>query len=158
MKKINGISIQTDEQLLSKICNVMTDGNTIKKLDVKMRMAMLGGLKSKAVGLANNQTTLCGGHWRMFAMRSTKHGLITFVNPVIKLSGKKISHTHGCLSLKKEYKNEWYNEVEIYSDTEFEPWGSRGKFHFTGYESIVVQHEMDHLNGILINKKQKELI
>ncbi len=78
-----------------------------------------------------------------------------FINPVIKkFSAKKIDMAEGCLSVPgifglvrrpEKITTEWYDE--------------RGKKHSRGYSKFfarVIQHEMDHLDGILFIEKMHE--
>ena len=53
----------------------------------------------------------------------------------------------GCLSLEGERKTKRYNEIEVlYFD-----WRGREKMStFFSLEAEVIQHEIDHMNGILI--------
>ena len=73
---------------------------------------------------------------------------ITFVNPkVIKFSEEKFVNEEGCLSVP-----EYYAEVERSKEVEvewFDEKGKRQKKIIKGLLSICIQHEIDHLNGIL---------
>ena len=73
---------------------------------------------------------------------------LTFINPVItNFSEEKFINQEGCLSVpeyyadvkrSKEIRLEWY-DVE----------GKVNKNSFSGLLSICIQHEIDHLDGIL---------
>ena len=73
---------------------------------------------------------------------------ITFVNPIItKFSEEKFLNQEGCLSVpeyyadverSKEVKVEWFDES-----------GNKIKRKLSGLLSICIQHEIDHLDGIL---------
>ena len=53
----------------------------------------------------------------------------------------------GCLSLDGVRKTTRYNEIEVeYSDTMFKKHRSK----FSGNTAQIIQHETDHLEGILI--------
>lgn len=55
----------------------------------------------------------------------------------------------GCLSLPNEYYNtERYNEITIKN-------GDGEIKRFTGFDAIIIQHEIDHWNGILVCDKQR---
>jgi peptide deformylase len=72
------------------------------------------------------------------------------INPVIISSSEKIStYWEGCLSIKS---GDLFGEVKrpervtvIYKDTD----GNDKKIKASGYFSHVVQHEVDHINGVL---------
>ncbi len=70
------------------------------------------------------------------------------VNPVVvKKSGKKFLNHEGCLSLEGIRAVERYSSVLVgYIDKS----GKRCTKTFNGTAAIIVQHETDHLNGILI--------
>ena len=77
-----------------------------------------------------------------------------FINPeIIKLKGATRSHREGCLSIPDVYglvfrpqkvKLKW---IDIDKEEHIQL--------FTGFESRVIQHEMDHLDGINFPEKMK---
>jgi len=104
-----------------------------------------------AIGLACNQLGLQG---RVVLVRTgNKKTWETFVNPEILSYGEEtIIHEEGCLSVpKKSIKVERHTQITIRY--------SRGKDKIIremhGQEAIVMQHEIDHLNGILITDKEQ---
>jgi peptide deformylase len=70
------------------------------------------------------------------------------INPVVvRKIGKKFLNNEGCLSLEGTRSVERYPSVLVgYTDKN----GKRITKTFNGLSAIVVQHETDHLNGILI--------
>ena len=86
---------------------------------------------------------------------------ITFINPeVIKFSEEKFINEEGCLSVP-----EYYAEVERSKEVEvkwFDENGKRKKKTIKGLLSICIQHEIDHLNGILfidhLSKLKRKLV
>jgi peptide deformylase len=70
------------------------------------------------------------------------------VNPVVvKKTGKKFLNHEGCLSLDGIRVVERYASVLVnYTDGK----GKRQTKTFNGTLAIVIQHETDHLNGVLI--------
>ena len=70
------------------------------------------------------------------------------VNPVVvKKTGKKFLNHEGCLSLDGIRAVERYASVLVsYTDGK----GKRQTKTFNGTLAIVIQHETDHLNGVLI--------
>ena len=73
---------------------------------------------------------------------------VTFINPkIIKLSEEKFINEEGCLSVP-----EYYADVERSKEVEVEWFNERGKKtiqKMTGLMSICIQHEIDHLDGVL---------
>jgi peptide deformylase len=70
------------------------------------------------------------------------------VNPVVvKKTGKKFLNHEGCLSLDGIRAVERYPSVLVnYTDGK----GKRQTKTFNGTLAIIIQHETDHLNGVLI--------
>ena len=72
----------------------------------------------------------------------------TFVNPrILKFSSKKFVNEEGCLSIPN-----YFAEIERSTEVEvewFDIQGNKMKEKFSGLMSICMQHEVDHLNGIL---------
>ena len=75
-------------------------------------------------------------------------GQLVMVNPVIVSKNKPFITTEGCLSLAGQPKEtRRYFEIEVeYLDREFKP----QKQKYTGWSAQIIQHEIDHCNGILI--------
>ena len=68
-------------------------------------------------------------------------------NPVIVKKTGKYQTEEGCLSLIGVRKCTRYEEIEVeYEDINFKK--QRGKFQ--GWTAQIIQHECDHLEGILI--------
>lgn len=113
---------------------------------------------TNAVGLSAPQI---GIHWRMF-LAMTPDGLETFINPELLSVSGKAKGDESCLSLpglcgrlvrnshiRIQYESA-YDGVVIQSD-------------FKGYFARIIQHELDHLDGILFidrasKTKRRELV
>ena len=81
---------------------------------------------------------------------------VAFINPVLlRHSRKKVEMTEGCLSVKGKY-----GIVPRYEKVELE-WldedGTKRRRGFSGFFARVIQHELDHLDGMLIVDRAKEL-
>lgn len=87
------------------------------------------------------------------AVPNKKNDLI-LINPVFdKTSRKKESDLEGCLSVPKTY-----GKVTRYKDIRVKAWNEKGeeiKFEAHGYFARVIQHEVDHLDGILFIDKAR---
>jgi peptide deformylase len=72
-----------------------------------------------------------------------------FVNPVLELRGDKfLSEQEGCLSIPLNYRA----DVERYSGvflTALDLDGGKIEEEIFGFPAVVLQHEVDHLNGVL---------
>lgn len=80
-----------------------------------------------------------------------------FVNPVLKKqSRKKTLMTEGCLSIPGKF-----GEVSRAEKVFLEWQDENGKKHsrgFSGFFARVIQHEMDHLGGVLIIDRAKRMV
>jgi len=70
------------------------------------------------------------------------------INPVITSKQKPYQTEEGCLSfLGGPRKCRRFEEIEVsFQDINFMP----HKQKYSGYTAQIIQHEVDHLNGILI--------
>ena len=68
-------------------------------------------------------------------------------NPVIKAKSGKYETEESCLSLTGRRRTGRYQNIEVeYLDVSFK----RQRQKFSGYVAQIIQHEMDHLEGIVI--------
>ena len=70
------------------------------------------------------------------------------INPmIVKKSGRKFTNTEGCLSLEGSRNVERYSTVLVsYTDRN----GKRTTKTYNELLAVIIQHEVDHLNGKLI--------
>ena len=95
------------------------------------------------VGLAANMI----GYNKRIIIVSLGFANMVMINPVIV--GKKAEYEteEGCLSLDGERKTKRYEEILVeYYNKNFEKKSQK----FTGYVAQIIQHECDHLEGIII--------
>ena len=72
---------------------------------------------------------------------------LVLINPVVTPVGARVRGPEGCLSFP-----EIYGDIERHGDVEVSAWNERGeeyRFKAGGLLARAVQHEVDHLNGIL---------
>jgi len=104
-------------------------------LEKEMKSSSMNG-----VGLSGVQI----GFLKRIAIIRTDKVSLNLFNSVIKTgSGSKITR-EGCLSLP----NQWVNVERKEKITLVN--GDKEIYELDGFEAIVVQHEIDHWNGILI--------
>lgn len=132
------------------------DDASLKALLKQMEVALLSASDPKGVGLAAPQI---GKSVSVFITKPTEKSKISvFINPVIieseeiekKDKDKKVKKLEGCLSLP----NIW-GEVLRSPSVTLSYWDTKGKNYvkkFTGFMATIVQHETDHLNGVLFPK------
>lgn len=96
------------------------------------------------VGMAAN---MIGYLKRMMVVLDGNKYLIIINPEVLKTSGKKYSCQEGCLSLNGLRDTLRYESIKIrYLDDKY-----RIKIKtFSGYTAQIIQHELDHFNGIII--------
>ncbi len=125
-----------------------------------MEKTLKAAKKPQGVGLAAPQI---GVSLRIFMIRPTPKSPVTvFINPeIIKYSQRKIKPNskdgiyEGCLSIPHHYAplersssvTVKYQTPKLLSTTNYELLTKTAVF--TGFPAHVIQHEMDHLNGIL---------
>ncbi|MDY2948737.1 MAG: peptide deformylase, partial [Lachnospiraceae bacterium] len=72
---------------------------------------------------------------------------VAMLNPVIVKRSGPFETEEGCLSLTGVRRTRRYQEIEVeYQDMQFQ----RRRQKFTGWTAQIIQHECDHLEGILI--------
>lgn len=74
------------------------------------------------------------------------------VNPRIIVNSVKkcfLSNGEGCLSVDEEHPGRVYRDFKIVVDAYEAKHGEQIKITARGYDAIVLQHEIDHLKGIL---------
>ncbi len=110
------------------------------------------------VGLSANQV---GKNLRLFVIDTNwtqegqKRNPIVMINPVITSSSGEFEMEEGCLSLPGVFaKVKRFNEIN-YTYTDLN--GAEHSESAQGYQAIVIQHEYDHLNGVLFIDKLGKL-
>jgi len=114
----------------------------LKKIAADMAQAMYD---DDGIGLAAPQVSLSV---RMLVVGTPGGGYKAYVNPEITFFSKeKTSTEEGCLSLPKIFGTVMRpKKIHVkYNDLD----GNLIKDKLKGMEAVVLQHELDHLNGIL---------
>ena len=146
------MKIITDPKHLSKVCNPIGYKQS-KQIANKMIMFMLShkNINDNSLGLACNQLGLKG---RIIIVKM-KNKWVRFINPIItNRSDEKIITEESCLSVpNKSIKVERSKDITIYFEKGSHLGDIGWESHFTGQDAIVIQHEIDHLNGIIITDK-----
>lgn len=117
------------------------------KDDIPIAMDLLDTLKAHAhhcVGLAAN---MIGVSKCIIAIR-IEDICIAMLNPqIVKKSDRTYKTTEGCLSLSGERETVRHEWIEVkYNDMDFK----KQRQKFSGFAAQIIQHEIDHCNGILI--------
>lgn len=79
--------------------------------------------------------------------KDNNHGLLCMINPEIIARSGLATMREGCMSVP-DYTGDVERSTEIKVQfTELD--NTRREIGFSGFESVAIQHEMDHLDGIL---------
>jgi peptide deformylase len=83
------------------------------------------------------------------------HGPLIMINPVITECGGVSVNREGCLSVPDFTGNVLRSErvVVTYIDVQ----GRHQKLETSGFEAVVIQHELDHLDGVLFLDRIKDM-
>lgn len=153
--------IYTPDSILTVKARKVTVFNTkLQSIIEDMKYILLTCKNPEGVGLAAPQVGLA---LQIFIMKSdTNEPIRTFINPTIL---KKIGTPHGGKKAKKNIlegclsvKNVW-SEVDRYTSVVIRYQDLDGSVHTyegKGFESNIIQHELDHLQGILFTKRALE--
>lgn len=115
-------------------------------LDLSIGQNLLDTLLSNsqlAVGLAAN---MIGQNKRIIVASDGGQTLLMY-NPVITKMSGKYNTEEGCLSLDGTREVQRFRQIEVtWQDAQF----SEQRAKFTGFMAEIIQHEIDHTNGIAI--------
>lgn len=97
----------------------------------------------RCVGMAAN---MIGVNKRIICV-SVGPMVLTMLNPVIVKKSCPFEAEEGCLSLSGVRKTTRYRTIEVeWQDTSFQ----KRRCTYEGWTAQIIQHEVDHLEGILI--------
>lgn len=146
-----------DPVLVKKAAEVGKIDKKITRIIEDMRKTLLHADNPKGVGLAAPQI---GISLQIFLLRPEETDpMRVFINPVITKQSKKMldgipgsdSHVEGCLSIPHVWGIvKRHQSLTLAFQDEF---GKKHEEVFTDFEAIIVQHEVDHLHGILFPKR-----
>lgn len=145
------ITIDTDKTgILKAVCEPVINFEEIDAIDHQMEQLLIGAYSGTGKGLAAPQV---GVNKRFFILRFGNR-IDVFINPeIIKAGHEKVAYGEGCLSVPGTYyKVSRPRKIEVrYFDENMTV--RKAKFH--DFDAVAFQHELDHLNGILISDKGK---
>lgn len=116
------------------------------KADMSVVEDLLDTLKANAAGCVGMAANMIGVNKRIIAFSIGPMNL-PMINPVIVKRADPYEAEEGCLSLNGVRKATRYQSIDVeFLDRDFE----KQKQTFTGFPAQIIQHEIDHCNGILI--------
>lgn len=131
----------------------------VRRVDAELRKIVAEMFElmyaQNGVGLAANQVDL---PIRMFVVNTAGNPdegeELVFINPVISRPKGTCEHQEGCLSLPGLYAD--VTRPEVVHVQAYTPSGNEIDTDLDGFLSRVVQHELDHLDGILFFDRLSE--
>ena len=114
--------------------------------DKQVVLDLLDTLKANEAGCVGMAANMIGVKKRIIAVNM---GMINvaMLNPVIVKKTGAYETEEGCLSLAGVRKTVRYQEIEVeYQDIHFK----KQKQKYTGWTAQIIQHEIDHCEGIII--------
>lgn len=132
----------------------------LARLIADMKVALIGTQNPKGVGLAAPQI---GQSWRVFITHQKETGPINvFINPEIISASDEVTDgvperenkLEGCLSIPKIW-----GTVKRSQSLTLRFADESGEIHqkkFSGFLATIIQHETDHVNGILFTHRVLE--
>lgn len=153
--------IRTPNKVLTTpVKEVKNIDQRIKKLIKEMQDTLVSQKNPEGVGLAATQV---GVDLAIFIIKPTKESQVrSFINPKIleiqdkepKKNPKKQESLEGCLSIPRVWSPVRRPQKILleYQDIN----GEKQKEWFSGFEAIIIQHEVDHLQGVLFTQRALE--
>ena len=114
--------------------------------DLEIAEDLLDTLKANAAGCVGMAANMIGVSKRIIAFDNDGSYMVMFNPEIVRCSGEYETE-EGCLSLSGVRKTKRFQSIKVqYQNETFQ---IRLKT-FTGWTAQIIQHEIDHCNGILI--------
>ena len=114
--------------------------------DMQVVRDLLDTLKANEDGCVGMAANMIGIKKRIIAVNMGFMN-VAMINPVITAKSGEYETEEGCLSLVGVRKTKRYENIEVeYFDINWKK--QKGKF--SGWTAQIIQHECDHLEGIII--------
>ena len=114
--------------------------------DLEVARDLLDTLSTNAEGCVGMAANMIGVAKRIIAFDNEGTYMVMFNPEIVKTSGPYTTE-EGCLSLPGRRTAKRYQSIKVQYQTE--TFQTRLKT-FTGWTAQIIQHEIDHCNGILI--------
>ena len=114
--------------------------------DAAVAQDLLDTLAAHADGCVGMAANMIGVSKRIIAVEAEEGYLVLF-NPVILKKSGAYEAEEGCLSLEGIRKTKRWQTIKVQYQT---PEGKPRIKNFTGWTAQIIQHEVDHCDGILI--------
>lgn len=147
------MKVTTDKSILSQKSNPITKLDDMKVIISQVNEMFKLMVETQGIGIAAPQV---GIHKRFFLAVLDERKVELFINPVIlNKSEEIIEDEEGCLSVPDKYSTvprhksitiKYFNGKEIKTET------------FEDLNARIIQHEYDHLEGILYTDKAINIV
>ena len=114
--------------------------------DAPVARDLLETLTAHADGCVGMAANMIGVHKRIIAVEA-EDGYLVLFNPVILKKSGPYEAEESCLSLEGVHKTKRWQSIKVQYQT---PDGKPRIKTFTGWTAQIIQHEIDHCDGILI--------
>ena len=116
------------------------------KLDVNVITDLKDTLAAHSLECVGMAANMIGERKRIIIVSVGISNMI-MVNPEIVSKSKPFQTEEGCLSLDGVRKTERFKEIEVeFEDESFK----KQRRKFSGFTAQIIQHEIDHCNGVII--------
>jgi peptide deformylase len=141
---IKKVLTHPDEKLRQKSDEIISFDSVLKKIVGDLIDTLEAQTNPPGLGISAPQI---GVFKRVFVAR-IRNRIKSFVNPqIIKFSKNEVAIIEGCLSVPNLYGHVTRPaEVDVEAQDVL---GKKFKNHYKGLAARIIQHEIDHLNGIL---------
>jgi peptide deformylase len=114
--------------------------------DLQVVQDLLDTLKANEAGCVGLAANMIGVKKRIIAINM--NGInVPMINPVMINKSNQYDTEEGCLSLTGVRKTTRYQEIEVaFLDINFKKISKK----YSGWIAQIIQHEIDHCNGIII--------
>ena len=114
--------------------------------DKPIALDLVDTLRAHADGCVGMAANMIGQHKRIIVVNAGFAPMV-LINPIITGKSGPYQAEEGCLSLAGVRTTTRYQTIDVsFQDMDFKPRQQR----FTGYTAQIIQHEIDHCDGILI--------
>jgi len=147
------MKVTTDKSILNQKSNPITKLDDMKTIMSQVNEMFKLMAESQGVGIAAPQV---GIHKRFFLAVLDERKVELFINPIIlNQSEEMIEDEEGCLSVLDQYGTvprhksitvKYFNGKEVKTET------------FEDLNARIIQHEYDHLDGILYTDKAINIV
>ncbi len=132
--------IMKDENFLSQKSEPAT------KDDIQVVEDLIDTLNANLAGCVGMAANMIGVNKRIIVICDGDE-IVAMVNPMITRKQEPYDAEESCLSLTGVRKTKRYNKIKVkYLDKKF----NKKEGVFTGFTAQIIQHEVDHCNGIII--------